>query len=96
MKLELSEDQKLLFETVDSAVGRGYAGGGREEATTSERGWNDAVWTTLAEMGIAGLAVSEKHGGAERVRSRCTRRSRRWVSMSRRNRCWMRLSCRRG
>jgi len=64
MNLELGEDQKLLFETVDSAVGRGYAAGGRAEATESERGWNDGVWKTLAEMGIPGLVVAEEHGGA--------------------------------
>ncbi|MBB3663042.1 hypothetical protein FB384_001946 [Prauserella sediminis] len=65
MNLEFNEDQALLFETVDSAVGRGYAAGGRAEATGSELGWNEGVWRTLAEMGITGLTITGEHGGAD-------------------------------
>lgn len=63
MNLEFNEDQRLLFETVEAAVGRGYASGGRAEATESELGWYAEVWNTLAELGMMGLAVSEEHGG---------------------------------
>ncbi|WP_020494720.1 acyl-CoA dehydrogenase family protein [Sciscionella marina] len=63
MNLEFNEDQRLLFETVDAAVGRGYQAGGRAEATDSELGWNAEVWNTLAELGLMGLAVSGDHGG---------------------------------
>ncbi len=64
MNLEFNEDQKLLFETVDTAVGRGYPAGGRAAATSSELGWNDQVWSTLGELGLAGLPISADHDGA--------------------------------
>lgn len=63
MYLELDEDQKLLFETVDAAVGRGYPAGGRAEATRTELGWNESVWHTLAELELTGLTIDGKHGG---------------------------------
>ncbi|MBB3051406.1 hypothetical protein FHS23_002429 [Prauserella isguenensis] len=63
MNLEFNEDQKLLFETVDAAVGRGYPAGARGEATSTERGWNDDVWNTLAELGLTGLTIDGDHGG---------------------------------
>ncbi|GAA1224003.1 acyl-CoA dehydrogenase family protein [Prauserella halophila] len=65
MNLDFNEDQKLLFDTVDSAVGRGYPAGGRAEATSSELGWDEGVWKTLAELGLAGLTISGEHGGAD-------------------------------
>ncbi|WP_370933912.1 acyl-CoA dehydrogenase family protein [Amycolatopsis sp. cg13] len=65
MNLEFNEDQKLLFETVDTAVGRGYPAGGRAAATSSELGWNDQVWNTLGELGLAGLPISGDHDGAD-------------------------------
>ncbi|RJQ83670.1 acyl-CoA dehydrogenase family protein [Amycolatopsis panacis] len=64
MNLEFTDDQRLLFETVDQAVGRGYPAGGRAAATGSELGWSDQVWQTLGELGLTGLTVSADHDGA--------------------------------
>ncbi|WP_329062273.1 acyl-CoA dehydrogenase family protein [Amycolatopsis sp. NBC_01480] len=63
MNLEFNEDQRLLFETVDSAVGRGYPAGGRAAATATELGWNEKVWATLGELGLTGLTVAEELDG---------------------------------
>lgn len=63
MNLDLNDDQQLLFDTVDSAVGRDYTMGGRANATTSDLGWNARTWSTLAELGLTGLTIDEDHGG---------------------------------
>ncbi|SIR98987.1 acyl-CoA dehydrogenase family protein [Williamsia sterculiae] len=63
MNLELNDDQQLLLDTVDSAVGRDYPTGGRAAATSSVLGWNARVWTTLVELGLTGLTIDEDHGG---------------------------------
>jgi hypothetical protein len=63
MNLEFNEDQRLLFETVDAAVGRGYPAGGRAAATSTELGWNDKVWSTLGELGLTGLTIAEDLDG---------------------------------
>ncbi|MDT8912567.1 acyl-CoA dehydrogenase family protein [Amycolatopsis sp. PS_44_ISF1] len=63
MNLEFNEDQRLLFETVDAAVGRGYPAGGRAAATGTGLGWNAKVWSTLGELGLTGLTVAEDHDG---------------------------------
>ncbi|WP_299569058.1 acyl-CoA dehydrogenase [uncultured Williamsia sp.] len=63
MNLDLNDDQQLLFETVDSAVGRDYTMGGRASATSSDLGWNARTWSTLTELGLTGLTIDEDHGG---------------------------------
>ncbi|MGZ8178121.1 acyl-CoA dehydrogenase family protein [Williamsia sp. SKLECPSW1] len=63
MNLDLNDDQQLLFETVDSAVGRDYTMGGRANATSSDLGWNARTWSTLTELGLTGLTIAEDHGG---------------------------------
>ncbi|GAA3582339.1 acyl-CoA dehydrogenase family protein [Amycolatopsis ultiminotia] len=65
MNLEFNEDQRLLFETVDQAVGRGYPAGGRAAVTGTELGWSDQVWQTLGELGLTGLTISAEHDGAD-------------------------------
>ncbi|MGU3292443.1 acyl-CoA dehydrogenase family protein [Williamsia sp. M5A3_1d] len=63
MNLDYNDDQQLLFETVDSAVGRDYTMGGRASATSSNLGWNARTWSTLTELGLTGLTIDEDHGG---------------------------------
>ena len=64
MDFGLSEEQEMLQETL-----RGFAE--KECPTTRVRelfdagqGHDPVLWSGLAEMGIAGLAVPEQHGGA--------------------------------
>jgi len=64
MNLDLNDDQQLLFDTVHAAVGRDYGTGGRAAATSTELGWNQRVWDTLAEMGLIGLTIADEHGGS--------------------------------
>ena len=64
MDFGLSEEQEMLQETI-----RGFA---QNECPTTRlrelfdkgEGHDPALWTALAEMGIAGLIVPEEHGGA--------------------------------
>ena len=64
MHFGLTEEQELLQETV-----RGFAQGECPPAKLREifdagSGHDPALWKGLVEMGVAGLAVPEAHGGA--------------------------------
>ncbi len=64
MHFGLSEEQKLLQETL-----RGFAASEcppmrLREIFDAGRGHDDALWQGLAEMGMTGLVVPEEHGGA--------------------------------
>lgn len=64
MHFGLSEEQEFLQETV-----RGYADGEcpadkLRQLFDEAAGFDAALWSGLAEIGIAGLAVSEERGGA--------------------------------
>ena len=64
MDFGLSEEQEMLQETI-----RGFA---QNECPTTRlrelfdegEGHDPALWSALAEMGVAGLIVPEEHGGA--------------------------------
>ena len=64
MEFGLSEEQKLLQETVRSFVSKECPVTKLREIFDGELGTELALWKGLSEMGIAGLAISEDHGGA--------------------------------
>src|SRR6476660_8930465 len=61
MDLSLSEDQEALRE----AVGRFLAKASSPERVRAAepRGFDEAVWTGLVDMGIPTMGVPEEHGG---------------------------------
>ncbi|RDI53069.1 acyl-CoA dehydrogenase family protein [Nocardia mexicana] len=63
MNLEPNEDQKLLFDTVDSLSNRYYTPNFRADTVTGELGWSAEVWSALAELGLTGLTIDEEYGG---------------------------------
>ena len=63
MDFGLSEEQELLQETVRGFV-RGECPAPRLRQIYDAGGFEPALWKGLAELGCAGLALPEEHGGA--------------------------------
>lgn len=63
MDLELTDEQKMLSETVTRFVAETYDFSKREHALRSEAGWSRTAWSALAEMGLLALPFAEEDGG---------------------------------
>lgn len=62
MDFDFTDDQQALREAVRRWVDKGFAFE-RRHALAKAGGHSRAVWGELAELGLAGLAVPEAHGG---------------------------------
>ena len=62
MDFDFSEDQEQLREAVRKWVDKGY-GFERRRSIVNAGGFDRTAYTELAELGLAGLYVSEEHGG---------------------------------
>src|SRR3977135_2371220 len=63
MDFDLSEEQRLLKESVDGLLGSSYDFDQRKKDLAEKGGWSKAVWSKLAEQGLLGLPFSEEDGG---------------------------------
>lgn len=63
MNFELTEDQTLLADSVRRMIERHYDFDARRKIIASAEGFSAEVWSTLAELGLLGLAVREDNGG---------------------------------
>jgi pimeloyl-CoA dehydrogenase small subunit len=63
MDFDLSEEQRLLKESVDGLLGSSYDFDARKKYMAVKGGWSKAVWNKLAEQGLLGLPFSEDDGG---------------------------------
>ena len=63
MDFDLSEEQRLLKESVDGLLGDSYDFDARKKYMAEKGGWSKAVWGKLAEQGLLGLPFSEDDGG---------------------------------
>ena len=64
MDFDLSEDQRLLKDSVDRLLGDAYADFERRRAATATPpGYNEALWAQFAALGLLGLPLSEEQGG---------------------------------
>src|SRR6202051_2276859 len=63
MDFDLSEEQRLLKESVDGLLGSSYDFDARKKYMAEKGGWSKAVWGKLAEQGLLGLPFSEDDGG---------------------------------
>src|SRR5919112_4584314 len=64
MDFDLTEEQRLLKESVDRVVDDAYGDfERRKEHQRGPRGFSDALWSTYAEVGLLGLPFAEEHGG---------------------------------
>jgi pimeloyl-CoA dehydrogenase small subunit len=64
MDFDLTEEQRLLKESVDRVINDAYGDfEKRKEHQRGSRGFSDALWSTYAEVGLLGLPFEERHGG---------------------------------
>ncbi len=63
MDFDLSEEQRLLKESVDGLLNDSYDFDSRKKYRAEKGGWSKAVWGKLAEQGLLGLPFSEDDGG---------------------------------
>ncbi len=63
MDFDLSEEQRLLKESVDGLLTDSYDFDARKKYMKEKGGWSKAVWSKLAEQGLLGLPFSEADGG---------------------------------
>jgi pimeloyl-CoA dehydrogenase small subunit len=64
MDFDLSEEQRLLKESVDRLIGDRYAFEQRTAYARSPEGWSREVWRQYAELGLLGLPFAEGYGGS--------------------------------
>jgi pimeloyl-CoA dehydrogenase small subunit len=63
MDFDLSEEQRLLKESVDGLLNSSYDFDSRKKYSKEKGGWSKSVWAKLAEQGLLGLPFSEDDGG---------------------------------
>ena len=64
MDFDLSEEQRLLKESIDRVVADAYgAFEKRREHQAGPHGYSDALWATYAELGLLALPFAEEDGG---------------------------------
>ena len=63
MDFDLTEDQRLLKESVDRLVADQYGFAQRKTYATESTGWSAKMWGQFAEMGLLGLPFAETVGG---------------------------------
>ena len=63
MDFDLSEEQRLLKDSVDGLLADSYDFEQRKKYAAEKDGWSRQVWGKLAEQGLLGLPFSEEDGG---------------------------------
>ncbi len=64
MDFDLSEEQRLLKESLDRLLGDRYAFERRKSYGQSPEGWSRELWGQYAEFGLLGLPFAEQYGGS--------------------------------
>ena len=63
MDFDLSEEQRLLKESIDGLLTDAYDFDARKKYMAEKGGWSKAIWSKLAEQGLLGLPFTESDGG---------------------------------
>src|SRR6202163_3744876 len=63
MDFDLTEEQRLLKESIDGLLTDSYDFDSRKKYQKEKGGWSKAVWGKLAEQGLLGLPFAEADGG---------------------------------
>ena len=63
MDFDLTEDQRLLKESVDRLIADQYSFAQRRKYAAEPAGWSTHMWGRFAEMGLLGLPFEEAAGG---------------------------------
>jgi pimeloyl-CoA dehydrogenase small subunit len=64
MDFDLSEEQRLLRESLDRLMSNRYAFEQRKGYAQSADGWSRELWAQYAELGLLGMPFAERYGGA--------------------------------
>src|SRR5215469_9866337 len=64
MDFDLSEEQRLLKESLDRLIGDRYAFEQRKIHAQNTEGWSRELWRQYAELGLLGLPFAERFGGS--------------------------------
>ena len=63
MDFDLSEEQRLLKDSVEGLLADSYDFDQRKKYAKEKGGWSKTIWSKLAEQGLLGLPFSEEDGG---------------------------------
>jgi pimeloyl-CoA dehydrogenase small subunit len=63
MDFELSEDQRLLGDSVARLLSDRYGFAARRGYQKEDHGWSEALWAQYADLGLLGLPFAEEYGG---------------------------------
>jgi len=63
MDFSLSDDRRMLAETLERFLRDNYSIDKRHEFAASEAGWSREMWAQFAELGVVGALFSEENGG---------------------------------
>ena len=63
MDFDLTDDQRLLKDSVDRLMLDSYSFGQRQARWKQADGWSRETWSAFAELGLLGLPFAEKEGG---------------------------------
>ena len=63
MDLNLSDEQRLLRESVDRFINETYDADHRRRAAGDPHGFSPAIWKQFAELGWLALPIAEAYGG---------------------------------
>jgi alkylation response protein AidB-like acyl-CoA dehydrogenase len=64
MDLDLTDEQRMLADTVNGLLDKRYDANTRLKLLDSELGWSRELWAQYAELGLLGLTFEEQYGGA--------------------------------
>jgi len=64
MDFDLTEEQRLLKESLDRLIGDRYAFEQRKSYGQNPEGWSRELWAQFAELGLLGLPFDEQYGGS--------------------------------
>ncbi len=63
MDFDLTEEQRLLKDSVDRLIADRYDFETRKKFMAEPDGWSRELWSQYAELGLLGLPFEERHGG---------------------------------
>jgi alkylation response protein AidB-like acyl-CoA dehydrogenase len=63
MDFSLTDEQRLLKESVERLLADRYSFQARQRFMDEPTGWSRALWQSYAELGLLGLPFEDKHGG---------------------------------
>jgi pimeloyl-CoA dehydrogenase small subunit len=63
MDFDLSDEQRLLKDSVERLLADRYDFDARKRYAASAEGWSPDLWAQYAELGLLGLPFAEEHGG---------------------------------